>query len=70
VDVVDYLDLPIPENAGWNEGLTFDAALRALRILLATPKLAGLTVTEVNPDHDPDGSATERLVEALATALG
>jgi arginase len=70
VDVIDYLDLPISENAGRNEGLTFDAALRALRILLATPKLAGLTVTEVNPDHDPDGSATERLVEGLATALG
>ena len=70
VDVVDYLDLPISENAGRNEGLTFDAAIRALGILMATPKLAGLTVTEVNPDHDPDGSATERLVGGLATALG
>lgn len=69
VDTVDYLDLPISENAGRNEGLMFDATMRALRVLLATPKLAGLTVTEVNPDHDPDGSAAERLVDGLATAL-
>lgn len=69
VDTVDYLDLPISENAGRNEGLAFDTAMRALRVLLASPKLAGLTVTEVNPDHDPDGSAAERLVDGLATAL-
>ncbi len=69
VDTVDYLDLPISENAGRNEGLTFDVTMRALRVLLASPNLAGLTVTEVNPDHDPDGSAAERLVDGLVTAL-
>ena len=69
VDVVDFMDLPISENAGRNEGLDFDTTMRALLTLAATPKLAALTVTEVNPDHDPDGSATRRLVNGLATAL-
>jgi arginase len=69
VDTVDYMDLPISENAGRSEGLTFDTTMRALRVLLTTPKLGGFTLTEVNPDHDPDGSAARRLAEGLAAAL-
>jgi arginase len=69
VDTVDYMDLPISENAGRNEGLTFETAMRALRVLLGTPLLAALTVAEVNPDHDPDGSAVRRLVDGLAACL-
>jgi arginase len=69
VDVVDYMDLPLSENADRNEGLEFDTAMLALRTLAASPKLAGLTVTEANPDHDPDGSASERFVGGLVEAL-
>jgi arginase len=69
VDVVDFMDLPLSENAGRNEGLTFDTAMRALGTLAETPKLAALTVTELNPDHDPDGTAVERFVDGLADAL-
>ena len=69
VDVVDYMDLPLSENAGRNEGLSFDTTMRALRALAATPKLAALTVTEVNPDHDPDGTAVERFVDGLVDVL-
>jgi arginase len=32
-------------------------------------KLGGLVVTEVNPDHDPDGTQLGRLVDGLAAAL-
>jgi arginase family enzyme len=28
-----------------------------------------MTVVEVNPDHDPDGTSVRRLVAALAAAL-
>lgn len=69
VDVIDYMDLPLSENAGRNEGLSFDATLRALTTLAATPKLAAVTVAEINPDHDPDGAALERFAEGLAGAL-
>jgi arginase len=69
VDVIDFTDLPLSDNAGRNQGLPFEVALRALRVLLSTPKLAALTVTEVNPDHDPDGSALRRLALGLAEAL-
>lgn len=70
VDVVDFTDTPLSENWGRNEGLPFATALRALRALLAAPKLAALTITELNPDHTEEGSdAVERLVGALAEGL-
>lgn len=71
VDVVDFTDTPLSENTGRNEGLPFATALAALRVLLASPKLAALTITELNPDHVEAGSDTlERLVEAVAAGLG
>jgi arginase len=69
VDVIDFTDLPLSENAGRNEGLSFDQTVAALRVLVASPSFAGLTVSEVNPDHDPDGTALSRLVRGLADAL-
>jgi arginase len=70
VDTVDFTDLPLSENTGRNEGLSFDAAIRALEVLLGSERLAALTVTEFNPDHgEQDGSTAEALVEGLARAL-
>jgi arginase len=70
VDVVDFTDTPISENWGRNEGLAFETALRALGELLASPRLAGLTITELNPDHtEQGGDAIERLVAAIAAGL-
>jgi arginase len=70
VDVVDFTDTPLSENWGRNEGLAFETALAALGALLAAPKLAALTITELNPDHtEPGGGAIERLVAALASGL-
>ncbi len=70
VDVVDFTDTPLSENTGRNEGISFAAALRALAVLLASPRLAALTVTELNPAHAEEGAgAIERLAAALATGL-
>jgi len=70
VDVVDFTDAPLSENTGRNEGLPLAAALAALRVLLASPKLAALTITELNPDHtEAGGDAIERLVAAVAAGL-
>lgn len=70
VDVVDFTDTPLSENTGRNEGLPFETALGALKVLLAAPKLAALTITELNPDHAEEGSdAIGRLVAAVAGGL-
>ena len=70
VDTVDFTDLPLSENTGRNEGLPFDAALRALGEVLGSEKLAAVTVTEFNPDHgEEDGSTTWALAKGLAAVL-
>ena len=40
----------------------------ALTLALA-PGGGGLVITEVNPDHDPDGQLIKTLVEVVAQAL-
>ncbi len=70
VDVVDFTDTPLSENWGRNEGIPYEAAASALHTLLASPRLAGVTVTELNPDHVEAGSGSvERLVRDLAEGL-
>jgi arginase len=70
VDVIDFTDVPLSENWGRNQGLAYGDAMRALGQLLATPRLAGLTVTELNPDHTERGAATlERFVADLGDCL-
>jgi arginase len=68
VDVIDFADEPLSENTGRNEGLAFDAALTALAGVAASPLLAGVTVTELNPAHAREGGV-ERFAAALARAL-
>ena len=69
-DTVDFTDLPLSENTGRNEGLPFDAAMRALGVLLRSDRLAAVTVTEFNPDHgEEDGSTAEALAQELGNAL-
>jgi arginase len=67
VDVIDFTDTPLSENWGRNEGIPYDAAATALRTLLGSPSLAGLTITELNPDHVEAGSGSvERLARDVA----
>ena len=70
VDVIDFTDVPLSENWGRNEGLAYDHAMRALQTLLASPRLAGMTITELNPDHtEQDAHSIERFAEAIAGSL-
>jgi arginase len=70
VDVIDFTDTPLSENPGRNEGITYDQAAEALAVLLASPALAGITVTELNPNHvEEDSDAIERLARDLAEGL-
>jgi arginase len=70
VDVVDFTDTPLSENPGRNEGIAYEQAAAALGVLLASPKLAGVTVTELNPNHVEEGAGSiERLARDLAGGL-
>lgn len=68
VDVVDFTDTPLSENTGRNQGLPYAAALAALTVILGSAKLAGITVTELNPAHAEAG-AVRVLARDLAGAL-
>jgi arginase len=71
VDTIDFTDMPISENTGRNEGLSFEHAMRALQVILGSPRLSSLTVTELNPDHgEEDGATVAIFVAALVEALG
>jgi arginase len=69
VDVLDFFDFPIAEETRRYKGLRFEQLVAALRELVAAPNWTTLTICEVNPDHDPDGSSMRRLSEALADLL-
>jgi arginase len=70
VDVIDFTDAPLSENTGRNEGLTLDQALLALRVLVASPNFAALTITELNPAHGEENGVTlDRFVAGLVGAL-
>ena len=70
VDTIDFTDMPLSENTGRNEGLSFEQAIRALTVLVTTEKLGALTITEINPEHGEQGGATlDRFVTALAKLL-
>ena len=69
VDVLDFLDFPIAEETRRYRGLRFEQLVAPLRELVAAPNWTTLTICEVNPDHDPDGSSMRRLSEALADVL-
>ena len=70
VDVVDFNDLPLAENYSKNKGLSYDQTLELLEVLLKSPKFAGLTVTEINPDYGAeDGSTIPRFAQDLSRLL-
>ena len=69
VDVIDFTDAPLSENPGQNIGLPLDTALHALALILESPRLSALTITELNPDHGAeDGTTLTRFVQPLVDA--
>jgi arginase len=70
VDVIDFNDLPLAENYSKNKGLSYSNALELLEVFLKSPKIAGLTLTEINPDHGAeDGSTIQRFAQDLSRLL-
>jgi arginase len=70
VDVVDFNDLPLAENYSKNKGLSYDHTLELLEVLLKSPRFAGLTLTEINPEHGAeDGSTIRRFAQDLSRLL-
>jgi arginase len=70
VDVIDYTDAQLSENAGRNEGLALDPVMRALTRLLADERVGALTITELNPQHgDEEGAELARFLDRLVPAL-
>ena len=70
VDVIDFNDAQLSEDAVRGDGLTLDAAMRALGVLCGSERLSALTVTELNPLHgDEQGEQVRRFVDRLADAL-
>ncbi len=70
VDLVDFNDAPLSEHPARGKGVPLTAALQALGVLLRDPRVRGLSLGELNPDHGAaDGSTLARLVEGLAGAF-
>ncbi len=70
VDVVDFVDAPLSQNTGRNVGVPLASALTALEALLADPRVATVTVTELNPLHGADdGSTLQEFARGLAAAV-
>jgi arginase len=70
VDVVDFNDAQLSEDAERGYGLTLDAAMRALAVLTSSERLSAVTVTELNPFHgDEEGQTLRQFVDVLADSL-
>ncbi|KAH7070996.1 hypothetical protein FB567DRAFT_213084 [Paraphoma chrysanthemicola] len=69
VDAIDPGTFPLANVPNYT-GVEFDAMMGALGVFLASEKVGGLVVAEVNPDHDPGlemvGRLTGEIVRMLA----
>jgi arginase len=68
VDVMDSADIPLADWPHY-DALSFGDAMHSLKEFVASPKLAALVLTEINPDHDPDGLLVRRFIDGFADAL-
>jgi arginase len=72
VDAIDPHMFPLA-NVPNSTGVTFEQMMRALKVFLANEKVAGLTIAEVNPNHDPElamvGSLAGEIVNMLAARV-
>jgi len=69
VDVIDFDDFPAGDLPHYH-GLSFDEAMSALDVFIASRKFAALVITEFNADRDPEGTLAVRFVDAVAKTLG
>lgn len=73
VDSIDPQMFPLANVPNFT-GVTFEQMMRALKVVLGSEKVGGLTIAEVNPDHDPGlemvQMLTDQIVEILAKRGG
>src|SRR2546428_13951824 len=67
VDVMDSAEIPLADWPHY-DALSFGEAMRCLRVFTTSPKLAALVVTEINPDHDPEGLWIRQFVDDFSDA--
>lgn len=68
VDAIDPKMFPLANLPNFT-GVTFEAMMKALRVILGSEKAVGLTIAEVNPDHDPKLEMVERLTDEIVGML-
>ncbi|KAG5764942.1 hypothetical protein H9Q72_006974 [Fusarium xylarioides] len=68
VDSIDPGTFPLANVPNFT-GVEFENMMRALKVLLGSEKVGGLTVAEVNPDHDPGLKMTEKLTSHIVDML-
>jgi arginase len=68
VDVMDSAEIPLADWPHY-DALSFGDTMRCLSVFVGSPKLAALVVTEINPDHDPDGLLVRQFIDAFAGAM-
>lgn len=69
VDSIDSADFPLADFPHHNEGQSLSDALACLNVFCSGQKCGGLVVTEINPDHDIDGSLVPTFTRLLVEAL-
>ncbi|VUC29476.1 unnamed protein product [Clonostachys rosea] len=68
VDSIDPSLFPLANLPNFT-GVKFEQMMAALGVFLASDKVAGLTIAEVNPDHDPGLGMVERLSGEIVRML-
>jgi arginase len=68
IDVMDFDDFPA-SDVRHQPGLTLQQAQEALAVFLASPKTAGLVVTEFNVKFDPDARLAGKLIDMIVRAI-
>ena len=68
VDVMDSAEIPLADWPHY-DALSFGDAMRCLSVFVGSSRLAALVVTEINPDHDPEGLLVRQFIDAFADAL-
>lgn len=68
VDVIDSGQFPLANYPHYN-GLGIDQAMSVLDQVLSAPNVRSLTITEVNPNNDPDGAMVRRVVDGVVHGM-
>ncbi|KAK6064417.1 hypothetical protein SCUP515_11812 [Seiridium cupressi] len=68
VDSIDPVMFPLANVPNYT-GVGFSQMMRALKVILASEKVGGLTIAEVNADHDPGLDMITRLTDHLVSML-